>query len=357
MTLPDLPIPTLADHVADLALSLPPNFPIQNIDPFGRFGTLMALAAQAGIDARVFLASMLGVGFPTEATGDYLDLHAQAVSLTRIQAGHTFGFVRFVTPGIGTVPAGTIVQTDGDGTELRYRVTEDTPISSPSSLVPVMSEGVGTVYNVGTGRIGTLVTLLPFVESVTNDADWITQAGVDQETDALLRERIRLRWPASGTGTTYHAYILQAREVPGLVKVRVMDNHPRGQGTVDVIVAPVSGAPTDAQISAAQLLADARRPVTADVLVRPPTLQPVALAVQLYPLPGVTTSLAAWQARIQAVIDAVGIGETLYPSSITRALLATGELRGLQFAQDDAPIAPLSPTHLITSGVIGVTLS
>lgn len=351
MTIPPLTIPTLAAHVETLAEVLPANFPVQNTDTFGRWGTFMALAAQAGIDARVFLAGLLPVGFPTEASGDWLDLHAAGLSLTRIPAGRAQGLVRFVTAGNGIVPAGTVVQTaSGSGNELRYVVTEDTTISAPSALVPVRAEQVGAAYNVGTARITTLVTLLPFVQAVTNEATWMTVAGVDRETDALLRQRILLRFPAAGAGTTYHAYLLQAREVPGLVKVRVMDQHPRGQGTVDVIVAPVSGAPTAAQLTAAQALVDARRPVTADVLVKGPTVQPVDLGVQLYPKTGVTTTPQVWQARVQAVIDALEIGETLYPSTILAALVATGELRGAQMVGDDAPIVPTSAVHLITAG-------
>lgn len=357
MSLPELPIPTLAEHVDTLWQALPANFPIQNRDPFSRWGTLVALAAQAGIDARVFTAGLLPVGFATEATGDWLDLHAAGLSLTRIEASNTEGEVRFITAGSGVVPAGTVVQTNsGSGDELRYLVVDDTEIAAPSTLVLVRAEQPGSRYNVGAGRITTLVTLLPFVQDVTNDEGWITSGGVDRETDELLRQRILLRFPAAGAGTTYHAYILQAREVPGIVKVRVMDQHPRGQGTVDVIVAPVRGAPTVEQIAAAQALVEARRPVTADVLVKAPTLQPADVAVTLYPRTGVTTTPQVWQARIQAVIDSLGIGDALYPSSIVKALMDTGELLGVQMVGDDAPIPALSETHLITAGQISTAV-
>lgn len=355
MTIPDLPIPTLAAHLEDLQTALPGDFPIRNADQFSRWGTLLALAAQAGIDARVFLAQLLPQGFPTEATGEWLDMHAATLSLTRIDMSRTVGQVRFITAGAGIVPAGTVVQTGDDGSlDLRYTVIRDTEITAPSTLVPVRAELPGSRYNVGQGRITTLVTLLPFVQAVTNDANWITTGGVDLETDDLLRQRVVLRFPAAGAGTTYHAYILQAREVPGIVKVRVLDQHPRGQGTVDVVVAPASGLPTAAQVALAQALVDVRRPVTADVLVVAPTTQPTDLAVQLY---GATATPQTWQARIQAVIDSLGIGETLYPSSITAALMASGELRGVQVIGDDAPIAALTDTHLITAGQITVELA
>ena len=145
--------------------------------------------------------------------------------------------------------------------------------------------------------------------------------------------------------------------MPGITKVRVLDQHPRGQGTVDVVVAPASGSPTAAQIALAQALVDVRRPVTADVLVIAPTVQPTDLTVQLYVKVGVTTTPQVWQARIQAVIDTLGIGDTLYPSNVMAALLETGELRGVQMTGDDAPIVPASDTHLITAGQLTTVIT
>lgn len=355
--IPTIPIPTLAAHAAALKAALPADFPVVNDDPFSRWHTLVNLAAQAGIDARVFLAAFLPQGFPTEATGDWLDLHAAAVSLTRIQAARAEGAVRFLTLGSGTVPAGTIVQTStGSSNERRYVVTTDTEINNPGGPVPVRAEQPGARYNAGQGVISTLVTLLPFVHAVTNDADWITVSGVDRETDDLLRQRLVLRWPASGAGTTYHAYILQAREVPGIVKVRVLDEHPRGQGTVDVYVAPATGAPSPDQIAQAQALIETRRPVTADVLALAPTLQPVNVNVTLYVKDNVTTTPDQWQARMQAVLDQLGIGDTYYPSSLIRALMDTGELRGVVVTTGDEPVPATSPAHLITSGQLTPTV-
>lgn len=357
MTIPPIPVPTLAAYLEALEQRLPEGFPVRNRDPFSRFGTYLGLAAQVGIDARVFLAGLLPVGFPTEATDEWLDMHARAVSLARIQPGHTTGLVRFITTGTGVVPAGTVVQSStGNANECRYVVTQDTTVSVPGGLVPVRAEQVGTRYNAGPGVIHTLVTLLPFVQAVTNDPDWIIQAGVDLETDDLLRQRVLLRWPASGAGTTYHAYLLQGREVPGITKVRVLDQHPRGQGTVDVIVAPLSGAPTAEQITAAQVLLDARRPVTADVRALPPTLQPVNVTVTLYLKENVTTTAAEWQARIQTALDALGIGDTWYPSSLTDQLMDTGELKGLTITSGNDPVPAQSEAHLITSGILTPTL-
>lgn len=58
-------------------------------------------------------------------------------------------------------------------------------------------------------------------------------------------ERYRLQW-AANNGCTKYAYKAWALSVPGVSSVEILDQHPRGQGTVDVVVRGSAVLPTEA---------------------------------------------------------------------------------------------------------------
>lgn len=354
---PTIPLLTLAETLALLRARLPDGSPVNNRDPFGVWETYTTLAAQVRVDDLATINALLPQGFPTLATGKWLDHHATSLDLTRIEPQRAEHLVHFVARMSGTVPKGSIVQTgaDAEGQALRFFVAEDTDIQAPGGDVRVVAEQPGTAYNVGTGRITTLVTVLKFVSSVSNAAGSLTVAGVDRETDEALRHRLRLRWPALSRGSTWHSYVSHALEVPGITKVQVLDEHPRGQGTVDVIVAPVSGMPTEVQLAEVNRLVQARRPVTADVLVRPPQARTVNVKITLYLKPGVNRDPARWQAKVQQVFDALSIGQKLYPSLFADVLHNDSDVAGVVLS---TPILPLQPERdeLLVAGQIDLEL-
>ncbi|WP_288482116.1 baseplate J/gp47 family protein [uncultured Deinococcus sp.] len=355
---PTIPVPTLAAALAELRAKIPATSPLTNRDEFGVWETLLTLLAQIKVDDLATIRALLPQGYPVTATHLWLDQHGQSVGLTRIPAGKAQHVVQVQVRQGGTVPAGSIMQTELDpaGEGLRFLVTQDTDLEYPGGLVTVLAEQAGTLYNVGTGRIRTLVTVLPFVASITNAANSLTVAGVDQETDAYFRDRQILRWPALSRGSTYHSYISWVREVPGLLKVQVLDQHPRGQGTVDVIVAPAAGLPTAAQVAAAQALVTSRKPVTADPLVRPPTVRAVDVTLTLYLAPGTTGTVAMWTARVQAVFDALEIGQTFYPSRLSDELHNYAGVLGVQLVTPVVPLA-VQADEMVQPGVVSVVLA
>lgn len=352
MSLPALEVPTLDDMVALLEGQLPSGFPINDTDPFGVWNTFKRLAAEAGIDARAYLAGVVPQGFILTATGPWLDAHAQSQGLRRIQSSFTEGNVTFSLSAPGTVPAGAIVATppDVNGEELRYRVIQDTPGNPPSVLVPVRAESPGSRYNAASGRISRLLTVLPFVSGVGNAEGWISEAGVDPESDDELRERILLSWPAQSYAGIDDNYVFWARQVPGIVKVRVLE-HPRGQGTVDVLIAPRSGLPTAQQIADVQAIINRYRPYTADPLVRAPGTQAVGMDLTVYTREG--KGAAYWQGLALEVYQEQGIGEVFYPSSVLERLHADPLVRGA-VAASMTPVTPAGDT-LVVAGAINVS--
>jgi uncharacterized phage protein gp47/JayE len=358
MPSPKVEVPSLEQVYDEIRAQLPAGFPINNTDPYGVYETYLRLAAQGIVDVRRFLAELLPQFFVLTASGGWLDLHAADVKTNRIPARFAEGLVDCHCDVAGIVPAGTIVQTEADplGQRLRYLVTASTPIEPPMTRVPVRAESPGAAWNVSGGQITTLVTVLDFVESVTNAGDWLTQSGVDLESDDLLRERLLLMWPALGTGSTWHAYKKWAREVQGVVKVAVLDQHPRGQGTVDVVIAPGLGMPEPALIDEVQAYIDERRPITADVLVRAPDAlaTDVTLTIHLRDTAD-GTDLAAWEARVRSMMDRLDVGEIFYPSLLGAELHQYASVEGVEISVPTDPVVP-EEAELIAAGTIAVTV-
>lgn len=219
------------------------------------------------------------------ATGEWLDVHADGVGLTRRPALKASGLVLFLRDpnyqgGNVRVPAGRIVRTqpDGAGNVYRYVTTADAvlPADADRVSVPVESEDYGAAANAGAGQICELATPVPGVRGVTNEAGWLTGEGADEETDADLQARYELVWRANN-GCTKYAYKAWALSVPGVASVEVLDRHPRGQGTVDVVVRGTAIIPTEALLEKVRAAIAPNVPINDDWLVKGP--DPVGLGI------------------------------------------------------------------------------
>jgi uncharacterized phage protein gp47/JayE len=240
-----------------------------------------------------FLAVILTQAFPDTATGFWLDLHCKQVGITRKPATKASGTIYFTRSGnVGNVPipAGRVVRTpaDGAGNVWRFITTADAvlPNGATEIAVTVVAEEYGAAANVTPGQIAEIITTIPGVDTVENRAGWLVSEGADAELDDPLRLRYVLAWKKLN-GCTKYAYQAWAMEVTGVVTATILDQHPRGQGTVDVIIQGSAGIPTDTLLAAvtANILGtgagDEKEPINDDVEVRGPTPVNVALAAQL----------------------------------------------------------------------------
>lgn len=235
------------------------------------------------------LVQIVPMGFVKYATGKWLDLWADSVGIARRKAQKAEGFLLFERDEIGTVvkiPARSIVKTEttASGQELRYFTTTEVLMLADQDrvAVPIVAELEGANWNVGAGYIRVLVTHIPGIDSVTNEADWLSSEGVDEEDDGSLRKRYYLRWEELSTGSTAGAYESWAYRVDGVEDVKVIDDHPRGDGTVDVIIRGANGRPTQALLDAVKKFIDTKRPKCSDVLVMGPVEKVIALNILLY---------------------------------------------------------------------------
>ena len=216
---------------------------------------------------------------PDGATGEWLDMHAAGVDVTRRPATKARGKVRFaraVETGQDTnitIPAGRIVRPlpDGTGRIFRYGTVATAVLPAGADHVDVEAEAedYGAAANASAGQICELVTPVTGVSGVTNPAGWLTEEGADEETDAQLRERYALQWQANN-GCTKYAYMAWALSVPGVTSVSILDRHPRGQGTVDIVVRGADVLPTAALLEKVRAAIAPNTPVNDDWLVKGP---------------------------------------------------------------------------------------
>ncbi len=234
-----------------------------------------------------FLALILNQAFPELATTSWLDLHCAQVGLERLAAKKALGTVYFLRDdSAGNVPIqkGKIVRTPPDGKGYVYRfVTLDAAVLQDGFTevaVAVEAEEYGQDANVLAGQISEISTAVPGVDGVENRSDWLMSEGADAEDDEALRERYILAWMGVN-GCTKYAYESWARSVTGVVAVRILDQHPRGQGTVDVVITGSAGIPTQNLIDDVDELIQEKRPINDDVLVKAPVSVNVTIDAEL----------------------------------------------------------------------------
>jgi uncharacterized phage protein gp47/JayE len=312
------------------------------------------------------LAAVFMQAAPLTATDEeWMAWHAEQVEAPRKQATKAEGVVRFARAGASgnlPIPAGRVVRTEPDGTGRIYRyVTTAAGViadGTNEAAIPVQAEDYGAAANASTGQISEMVTPVPGVDAVANSADWLTSEGADLETLGQLQDRYVLRWMGNN-GMTKHAYASWALSVPGVVAATVLDQHPRGQGTVDVIVKGADGIPTDNLLNAVRAAVangaqpedvQAGPPVNDDWQVRGPEDVPLAITGTLILVPGTHAASARAEAeeRIRALftdpstvpgISPLQIGEDVPRDRLTAAVMAVRGIKRVEWIGPASDVA------------------
>lgn len=250
---------------------------ITNLNIGGFFRTLLELAIQGVADLFDLLLEVVPKGFLKYTSGIWLELKADERLLEKKAEQKAEGrviFGRYNAAGNKVIPANSIIKTDvtPSGEELRYFVKESgvCPDGVTELAVPVIAEFAGAKYNVGQGAIKNMVNHVPGFDYVTNADSWLTTEGADVEDDDSLKERCRLRWAELAAGDPSMKYESWAMAIPGVVEVVVEDQHPRGPGTVNIIILSTSGTPTAELVNKVQTEINSKKLNCADVLVRGP---------------------------------------------------------------------------------------
>jgi len=258
-----LPVPdmdTLRDKkIAELQEA---GFVITNFHSGGIFYTMLMIVLRVKIELIQLLRTVLNNLFVSHATGVWLDLKMADYSKKRKKAQKTQGLVtvsRLDAEGEAVkIPKGTVFKTvqDINGEELRFFALEAAVLQKGAQTVevPVEAEIEGTRYNVPQEQITRTLTYLGEI-SVSNARDWITREGSDTEDDESARTRTLRSWSELAQRAIEDTFVNTAESVPGVLFAQADCLHPRGQGTVDVIVTGTAGEATEG------LLNDVRKAV------------------------------------------------------------------------------------------------
>ena len=226
-------------------------FVITNFSSGGIFYTLLMILLQIRIEMVKLLRAVVNNTLVSHAQGVWMELKAADFSKKRKQPTKTKGYVtieRDVPEEAVRIAKGDVFKTEQDinGEELRYLILEDVVLQkdSLSQKVLVEAEKEGSKYNVPPGQIKKSLTHIEGVDRITNDSDWLIQEGSDLEDIESLRERTLNSWAELSTFPIRDKYKNVCEGVDGVLFVRVDDLHPRGQGTVDIIVTSTAGAAT-----------------------------------------------------------------------------------------------------------------
>lgn len=234
------------------------------------------------------LEALLTQAVPLLSSGEWLDLHCDQVGVTRKAATKAKGYMRFFrspqTPESQNIPipSGRIVRTlpDGNGAVYRYVTLEDGVVRAgqPHTDVLAESEEYGAEANAGTGQICELATPVSGIDKVSNTVDWLVDEAASGESDEQLRIRYMYAW-LSRAGVTSAAYQAAALSVKGCIEAAVSDQHPRGEGTIDVIVRGSAGIPTENLLEAVEAAINEQVVINHDLLVKSP--MPVSIDAEL----------------------------------------------------------------------------
>ena len=120
------------------------------------------------------------------------------------------------------------------------------------------------------------------VSGIANEQGWIYSEGADAESETSLQNRTIASWSELSTNTTAAKLKAAVEAIPGVMCAYIDDQHPRGQGTVDVIVVGTAGAASEELVRKAQEAADQLKDNYEDYLARSGTIIYQNVDITLY---------------------------------------------------------------------------
>ena len=285
-----IPVPDADTKMQELKEELAAEgFTITKWGSGGVFYWLTRICVQIHIELLRLARTILNNQFLRHAEGRWLELKAADFSKFRKAATRTQGYVTLVRSDYGqalTVTKGHMFKTapDINGDELVYYTLEDTVIQAGQAegSVLVEAEAAGARYNVSEDQIRVSMIYLEGVSQVTNRQGWIYSEGADEESEAGLRSRTLSSWEELSTNTTSAKLKAAVEAIPGVMCAYIDDQHPRGQGPVDVIVVGTAGEASEELVRKAQAAADQLKDNYEDYLAKSGTITYQDVDITLY---------------------------------------------------------------------------
>lgn len=227
------------------------DFIITDLKKGGIFHTIIRIFVKIYIELKTKSRKQINNFFVLHADEDWLELKAADFGKKRKQAVKARGYItieRREHSEALQILKGHMFKTlpDGSGNEKKYYVLETTIIEAGQNEGRVLVEAAegGTAYNVPQGRITVSMIHLDGVEKVSNKEGWLQLEGADIEDVEAFRKRVGESWSELAELTIEDKLKNAARKVEGVIDVSIDAQHPRGQGTTDIIVTGANGIAT-----------------------------------------------------------------------------------------------------------------
>lgn len=242
------PLPTEESEIASIYEELEESgFAITNMEKGSIFYHIIRIFVHIYINILTLARSMISNLFVQYAEGDWLEVKAADYGKARKQAVKAQGYVTIYRNDYENavkICKGHMFKTkpDAGGQELKYYCLRDTVIAAgeESGRVLVESEESGAAYNVAAGKITVSMLHIEGMDHVSNDmtedGDWLEREGADIEKLESFRARIGESWSELTEVTTESKLKQAVMEVDGVIGVKIDAQHPRGQGTTDIII-------------------------------------------------------------------------------------------------------------------------
>lgn len=341
-------------------------FPITNFKKGGIFYHLCRMLVTIYIELKELARVIVNSCFIKHAEGDWLKIKAADYSKQQKEAKAAKGYVTIYRNEYNNalqVTKGHCFKTEPDagGKELKFYCCENTVIDAgePVGRVLVEAEKPGTYYNIAPGRITISMIHLDGMDYVTNEEDWLFEEGAEEEDLEDLRDRCMSSWAELATRTIEEKLRNAAKSVPGVLDAQIDAQHPRGQGTVDVII---TGAAGEASPELIRRVGEAIEPLKGnyeDYLVKSSEVVRQAFELVVYLAEDTATDGVDEQAaKLIEEMMALTRGEmnTLYRDSIIQVLSTTiDNYRKTDILQPSEDML-LGQDKVIMAGEINVTV-
>lgn len=226
-------------------------FVITNMEKGGIFYHIIRIFVHIYISILALARNIISNLFVEYAEEDWLEVKAADYGKTRKQAVKTQGYVTIYRSDYENavkICKGHMFKTkpDTNGKELKYYCLRDTVIAAgeESGRVLVEAEESGAAYNVAAGKIIVSMIHIEGMDYMINEEGWLYLEGAEIEELESFRARIGESWSELTEVTTESKLKQAVMEVDGVIGVKIDAQHPRGQGTTDIIIMGTMGTAT-----------------------------------------------------------------------------------------------------------------